>query len=67
MGDIYKGKRVIQAKITYKRGSRILGVAKSDAVYEQGRWKAGKLNTPRKEENGQRSCGPYVQWNITQP
>lgn len=44
-GDVYSGKRIIQTTLTYKRDGKILGTAKSNAVFKSNSWKAGVVDT----------------------
>ena len=41
MGNVHKGKRAIQASITYKRGNKVLKKGISNAKYQSNRWIAG--------------------------
>ena len=43
-GNVYKGKRIVQTSLKYKRGGTVLGTAKSTAVHKSGRWKAGSVS-----------------------
>lgn len=44
-GNVFQGKRVIQASITYKRGGEVLKKAVSNATFQGNRWVSGGLKT----------------------